>query len=103
MDCGLAFQLLRAGLRRNGSRSSPCARSAVPIHRILSRRRGREFAAPHPPVAVQKIQFAHELLAEWRDREIINRMRIIKIALFASVVVALLSLAYVYVRAHFLT
>lgn len=33
-------------------------------------------------------------LAEWRDREIANRLRIIKITLWASVIVALLSLAY---------
>jgi len=40
-------------------------------------------------------------LAEWRDREIANRMKIIRITLFASVVVALLSLAYTWLRSHF--
>lgn len=33
-------------------------------------------------------------LAEWRDKEITNRLRIIKITLVASVLVAILSLAY---------
>lgn len=51
----------------------------------------------------RKLEEIDRRLAEWRDREIINRMRIIKITLFASVVVALLSLAYVYVKANFLT
>ena len=37
-------------------------------------------------------------LAEWRDREIHNRLRIIKITLIASIIVALLSLGYDYVR-----
>jgi hypothetical protein len=39
-------------------------------------------------------------LAEWRDREIANRLRIIKITLFASVLVALLSLAYNFLKSH---
>lgn len=37
-------------------------------------------------------------LGEWRDREIRNRLRIIKITLIASIVVALLSLGYDYGR-----
>jgi hypothetical protein len=39
-------------------------------------------------------------LAEWRDREIATRLRIIKITLFASVLVAVLSLAYNFLRPH---
>lgn len=39
-------------------------------------------------------------LAEWRDREVTNRLRIIKITLAASVVVALLSLGYKYVSSR---
>jgi hypothetical protein len=39
-------------------------------------------------------------LAEWRDREIANRLAIIKITLVASVLVALLSLGYSYIRTH---
>ena len=37
-------------------------------------------------------------LGEWRDREIRNRLRIVKITLLASIVVALLSLGYNYVK-----
>ncbi len=37
-------------------------------------------------------------LGEWRDREIRNRLRIIKITLLASIVVAVLSLGYDYVK-----
>lgn len=40
-------------------------------------------------------------LAEWRDREIANRLRIIKITLAASVIVAVISLAYAAVVKHF--
>jgi hypothetical protein len=49
----------------------------------------------------RKLEEIDQRLAEWRDREIINRMRIIKITLFASVVVALLSLAYTWLKGYF--
>ncbi len=39
-------------------------------------------------------------LAEWRNRELANRLRMIKIALIFSVVIALLSLLYTYVIRH---
>ena len=37
-------------------------------------------------------------MGEWRDREIRNRLKIVKITLLASIVVALLSLGYDYVK-----
>ena len=40
-------------------------------------------------------------LAEWRDKEIGHRMRIIRITLVASVLVALLSLGYTYLKHQF--
>ena len=40
-------------------------------------------------------------LAEWRDKEIANRLRILKITLWASVIVASLSLIYSYVKVNF--
>jgi hypothetical protein len=40
-------------------------------------------------------------LAEWRDREIANRLRIIKITLVASVLVALLSVAMAWMKKRF--
>lgn len=46
----------------------------------------------------RKLDEIDQRLAEWRDREIANRLRIIKITLVASVIVALLSLIYTYVR-----
>ena len=39
-------------------------------------------------------------LAEWRDQEVANRLRIIRITLFASVLVALLSLAYNFLKSR---
>ncbi len=39
-------------------------------------------------------------LAEWRDREISNRLRIIKITLIASILVALLSYGYSCLKTH---
>ena len=47
-----------------------------------------------------KLDEIDKRLAEWRDREIANRLRIIKITLFASVLVAVLSLAYNFLRQH---
>jgi hypothetical protein len=40
-------------------------------------------------------------LAEWRDKEIANRIRILKITLWASVIVGVLSLIYSYVKIYF--
>lgn len=45
----------------------------------------------------EKLDEIDARLNEWRDREVANRLRIIKITLVASVVVALLSLGYKYV------
>lgn len=42
----------------------------------------------------RKLDEIDKRLAEWRDREIANRLRIIKITLVASVIVAVLSLGY---------
>jgi hypothetical protein len=41
-------------------------------------------------------------LAEWRDREIANRIRILKITLWASVIVGVFSLIYAYVTEYFI-
>ncbi len=49
----------------------------------------------------RKMDEIDQRLAQWRDREIANRLKIIRITLFASVVVALLSLAYTWLRSHF--
>ncbi|MBP7935718.1 MAG: hypothetical protein KA354_13810 [Phycisphaerae bacterium] len=46
----------------------------------------------------RKLDEIDQRLAEWRDREIANRLKIIKITLVASVIVALLSLIYTYLR-----
>ena len=40
-------------------------------------------------------------LAEWRDKEIANRIRILKITLWASVIVAVVSLIYSYIMEVF--
>ena len=39
-------------------------------------------------------------LAEWRDKEIANRIRILKITLWASVIVAVVSLVYSYIKVY---
>lgn len=44
----------------------------------------------------RKLDEIDQRLAEWRDREIANRLKIIKITLVASILVALLSLGYNY-------
>lgn len=46
----------------------------------------------------RKLDEIDQRLAEWRDREIANRLKIIKITLAASVIVALLSLVYTSLR-----
>lgn len=48
----------------------------------------------------QKLDEIDARLAEWRDREVANRLRIIKITLAASLVVALLSLGYKYAHSR---
>jgi hypothetical protein len=46
----------------------------------------------------RKLDEIDHRLAEWRDREIANRLRILKITLVFTVLVALISLVYSYVR-----
>ena len=48
----------------------------------------------------RKLDEIDRRLAEWRDQEIANRLRIIKITLVASVIVALLSLGYTYIKSR---
>ncbi len=45
----------------------------------------------------RKLDEIDKRLAEWRDKEIANRVRILKITLWASVIVSIISLAYAYV------
>jgi len=49
----------------------------------------------------RKLDEIDRRLAEWRDREIANRLKIIKITLLASVIVAALSLGYSALRAKY--
>jgi len=44
----------------------------------------------------RKLDEIDRRLAEWRDKEIANRIRILKITLWASVIVSLVSLIYTY-------
>jgi hypothetical protein len=49
----------------------------------------------------RKLDEIDRRLAEWRDKEIANRIRILKITLWASVIVGALSLIYAYVKVYF--
>jgi hypothetical protein len=49
----------------------------------------------------KKLDEIDKRLAEWRDKEVANRLRIIKITLWASVIVAGISLVYTYVSVYF--
>ncbi len=49
----------------------------------------------------RKLDEIDRRLAEWRDKEIANRIRILKITLWASVIVSLISLLYFYIRVTF--
>jgi hypothetical protein len=49
----------------------------------------------------RKLDEIDRRLAEWRDKEIANRLRILKITLWASVIVAALSLVYSYLKVNF--
>lgn len=48
----------------------------------------------------QKLDEIDRRLAEWRDQEVANRLKLIKITLVGSVLVAILSLAYSYVKSQ---
>ena len=50
----------------------------------------------------RKLDEIDRRLGEWRDKEIANRIRILKITLWASVIVAAVSLVYSYVKVYFL-
>jgi hypothetical protein len=49
----------------------------------------------------RKLDEIDRRLAEWRDKEIANRLRILKITLWASVIVAAFSLIYAYLKVYF--
>jgi hypothetical protein len=48
----------------------------------------------------RKLDEIDRRLAEWRDKELANRIRILKITLWASVIVALISLLYSYIKIY---
>ncbi len=49
----------------------------------------------------RKLDEIDRRLADWRDKEVANRIRILKITLWASVIVAALSLIYSYINVYF--
>ncbi|MDP9174119.1 MAG: hypothetical protein M3O30_09675 [Planctomycetota bacterium] len=49
----------------------------------------------------RKLDEIDRRLTEWRDKEIANRIRILKITLWASVIVGIFSLIYAYVTTYF--
>jgi len=49
----------------------------------------------------RKLDEIDRRLGEWRDKEIANRIRILKITLWASVIVGIVSLIYSYVVVYF--
>ncbi len=48
----------------------------------------------------RKLDEIDRRLGEWRDKEIANRIRILKITLWASVIVGIVSLAYAYLKEY---
>lgn len=50
----------------------------------------------------RKLDEIDRRLTEWRDKEIANRLRILKITLWASVIVGAFSLIYSYIKVYFL-
>lgn len=48
----------------------------------------------------RKLDEIDRRLSEWRDKEIANRIRILKITLWASVIVGVVSLIYAYINAY---
>ena len=51
----------------------------------------------------RKLDEIDRRLAEWRDKEIANRIKILKITLWASVIVAAVSLVYAYIKVYFVS
>jgi len=49
----------------------------------------------------RKLDEIDRRLAEWRDKEIANRIRILKITLWISVIVGVCSLMYTYIKVYF--
>lgn len=49
----------------------------------------------------KKLEEIDQRLSDWRDKEIANRLRIIKITLWASVIVAIISLIYAWLKVYF--
>ncbi len=49
-----------------------------------------------------KLEQIDQRLAQWRDQEVANRLRIIKITLIASVIVAFVSFCYSYIKTNYM-
>lgn len=49
----------------------------------------------------RKLDEIDRRLAEWRDKEVANRLRILKVTLWVSIIVAALSLVYTYIQVYF--
>lgn len=49
----------------------------------------------------RKLDEIDRRLAEWRDKEVANRIKILKITLWASVIVGIVSLVYSYIKVNF--
>lgn len=49
----------------------------------------------------RKLDEIDRRLAEWRDKEVANRIKILKITLWASVIVGIVSLIYSYIKVNF--
>ena len=51
----------------------------------------------------RKLDEIDRRLSEWRDKEIANRIRILKVTLWASVIVAVCSLIYSYLKIYWIS
>ncbi len=93
-------------LPEDGTTREPSLREEVEDHGVVRGIAGRLRHVADDYIAQKLDEIEHRIdekmdeidarLAEWRDREVTNRLRIIKITVAASLVVALLSLGYKY-------
>lgn len=95
----------------NGDAPEPSLKEKIEEHGLVAGLADRLRGAADDYVAVKldeielridkKLDEIDRRLAEWRDREVANRLRIIKLTFGASVVVALISIAYAWLKKTF--
>ena len=90
----------REARKKLTARSDPYDKASAEADDLVSKGFLSELSLRRKLESTRKLDEIDRRLSEWRDKEIANRIRILKITLWASVIVAGISLLYSYVMRY---